>query len=55
MKKRLSYRKAKYKISEQYGISINKKMITESDREVDVYYDKIKNQIIIKKSDNIIL
>lgn len=60
MKKRLSYRKAKYKTSEQYGISINKKMIenmriTETDREVDVYYDKIKNQIIIKKSDNIIL
>lgn len=60
MKKRLSYRKAKYKISEQYGISINKKMIedmgiTKTDREVDVYYDKIKNQIIIKKSDNIIL
>lgn len=60
MRKRLSYRKAKYKTSEQYGISINKKMIenmgiTETDREVDVYYDKIKNQIIIKKSDNIIL
>ncbi|ALQ38796.1 MULTISPECIES: hypothetical protein [Fusobacterium] len=60
MKKRLSYRKAKYKTAEQYGISINKKMIknmgiTESDREVDIYYDKIKNQIIIKKSDNIIL
>ena len=59
MKKRLSYRKAKYKTAEQYGISINKKMIknmgiTESDREVDIYYDKIKNQIIIKKSDNII-
>lgn len=60
MKKRLSYRKAKYKTAEQYGISINKKMIedmgiTKTDREVDVYYDKIKNQIIIKKSDNIIL
>ena len=60
MKKRLSDRKAKYKTAEQYGISINKKMIenmgiTESDREVDIYYDKIKNQIIIKKSDNIIL
>ncbi|WP_454943671.1 hypothetical protein [Fusobacterium hwasookii] len=60
MKKRLSYRKAKYKTAEQYGISINKKMIknmgiTESDREVDIYYDKIKNQIIIKKSDNVIL
>ena len=27
MKKRLSYRKAKYKTAEQYGISINKKMI----------------------------
>lgn len=60
MKKRLSYRKPKYKTSEQYGISINKKMIedmgiSEADREVDIYYDKIKNQIIIKKSDNIIL
>ena len=60
MKKRLSYRKAKDKTAEQYGISINKKMIedmgiSEADREVDIYYDKIKNQIIIKKSDNIIL
>lgn len=60
MKKRLSYRKPKYKIAEQYGVSINKKMIedmgiSEADREVDIYYDKIKNQIIIKKSDNIIL
>lgn len=54
MKKRLSYRKAKYKTAEQYGISINKKMIenmgiTESDREVDIQYDKSKNQITIKK------
>jgi hypothetical protein len=60
MKKRLSYRKPKYKTAEQYGVSINKKMIedmgiSEADREVDIYYDKIKNQIIIKKSDNIIL
>ena len=60
MKQRLSYRKPKYKTAEQYGVSIKKKMIenmgiTESDREVDIYYDKIKNQIIIKKSDNIIL
>ena len=54
MKKRLSYRKAKYKTTEQYGISINKKMIedmgiTENNREVDIHYDKSKNQIIIKK------
>ena len=54
MKKRLSYRKAKYKTAEQYGISINKKMIedmgiTENNREVDIHYDKSKNQIIIKK------
>ena len=60
MKKRLSYRKPKYKTAEQYGVSITKKMIedmgiSEADREVDIYYDKIKNQIIIKKSDNIIL
>ena len=59
MKKRLSYRKPKYKTAEQYGVSINKKMIedmgiSEADREVDIYYE-IKNQIIIKKSDNIIL
>ncbi|WP_340222060.1 hypothetical protein LDK25_09005 [Fusobacterium nucleatum] len=57
MKRRLSYRKAKYKTAEQYGISINKKMIedmgiSETDREVDIYYDKIKNQIIIKKISN---
>ena len=54
IKKRLSYRKAKYKTAEQYGISINKKMIedmgiTENNREVDIHYDKSKNQIIIKK------
>ena len=54
MMKRLSYRKAKYKTAEQYGISINKKMIedmgiTENNREVDIHYDKSKNQIIIKK------
>ena len=54
MRKRLSYRKAKYKTSEQYGISINKKIIedmgiTENNREVDIHYDKSKNQIIIKK------
>lgn len=57
MKRRLSYRKAKYKTAEQYGISINKKMIedmgiSETNREVDIYYDKIKNQIIIKKISN---
>lgn len=57
LKRRLSYRKAKYKTAEQYGISINKKMIedmgiSETDREVDIYYDKIKNQIIIKKISN---
>lgn len=60
MKRRLSYRKAKYKSAEQYGISINKKMIedmgiSETDREVDIYYDKIKNQIIIKKISNTVL
>ena len=54
MRKRLSYRKAKYKTAEQYGISINKKMIedmgiTENNREVDIHYDKSKNQITIKK------
>ena len=57
LKRKLSYRKAKYKTAEQYGISINKKMIedmgiSETDREVDIYYDKIKNQIIIKKISN---
>lgn len=57
LKRRLSYRKAKYKTAEQYGISINKKMIedmgiSETNREVDIYYDKIKNQIIIKKISN---
>ena len=57
MKRRLSYRKARYKTAEQYGISINKKMIedmgiSETDREVNIYYDKIKNQIIIKKISN---
>ena len=54
MRKRLSYRKAEYTTAEQYGISINIKMIedmgiTENDREVDIQYDKSKNQITIKK------
>lgn len=54
MKKRLSYRKAKKGIAEQYGISINQDIIrslgiTESDRTVELYYDRAYKRIVIRK------
>lgn len=54
MKKKLSYRKSKKGIAEQYNISINQDVIrsmgiTEKDREVTLFYDNRINALIIKK------
>ncbi len=54
MKKRLSYRKAKNGISEQYSININQDIIrslgiTEDNRTVDIDYNIKTKEIIIKK------
>ena len=54
MKKRLSYRKAKKGISEQYSININQDIIrslgiTEDNRTVDIDYNIKTKEIIIKK------
>ena len=54
MKKKLSYRKSKKGIAEQYNISINQDIIrsmgiTEKDREVTLFYDNRTNALIIKK------
>lgn len=54
MKKKLSYRKSKKGIAEQYNISINQDIIrsmgiTEKDREVNLFYDNRINALIIKK------
>ena len=54
MKKKLSYRKSKKGIAEQYNISINQDVIrsmgiTEKDREVTLFYDNRIKALIIKK------
>lgn len=54
MRKRLSYRKAKKDIAEQYSININQDIIrnlgiTEDNRTVDINYDIKTKEIIIKK------
>ena len=54
MKKRLSYRKAKKGIPEQYSININQDIIrslgiTEDNRTVDIDYNNKTKEIIIKK------
>ena len=54
MKKKLSYRKSKKGIAEQYNISINQDIIrsmgiTEKDREVTLFYDNRITALIIKK------
>lgn len=54
MKKKLSYRKSKKGIAEQYNISINQDIIrsmgiTEKDREVTLFYDNRIKALIIKK------
>lgn len=54
MRKRLSYRRAKKGIAEQYSISINQYIvrslgITESNRTIDLYYDRATKRVIIRK------
>ena len=54
MKRKLSYRKAKKGVAEQYGISLTKEMIkaldiTEDSREVIISIDSENKSIIIKK------
>ncbi|WP_177161948.1 hypothetical protein [uncultured Fusobacterium sp.] len=56
MKKKLSYRKARKGVAEQYSVSINQEMIrslgiTSTDREVDLFYDRALKRIVIKKSE----
>lgn len=56
MKKRLSYRKAKKGIAEQYSINISQDIIrslgiTENNREVEIDYNNKTKEIIIKKTD----
>lgn len=54
MRKRLSYRRAKKGIAEQYNISINQDIvrslgITENNRTIDLYYDRATRRVIIRK------
>ena len=54
MRKRLSYRRAKKGIAEQYSISINQDIvrslgITESNRTIDLYYVRATKRVIIRK------
>ena len=56
MKKRLSYRKAKKGIAEQYSININQDIIrslgiTPNDRRVEIFYDRVTKRLIIRKSE----
>lgn len=54
MKKKLSYRKPKKGIAEQYNLPINKEIIkdlgiTSNDRIVTLFYDRRNNSLIIRK------
>ena len=54
MRKRLSYRRVKKGIAGQYSISINQDIvrglgITESNRTIDLYYDRATKRVIIRK------
>lgn len=56
MRKKLSYRKPRKGVAEQYSVSINQEMIrslgiTSTDREVDLFYDRALKRIVIKKSE----
>lgn len=56
MRKRLSYRKAKKGIAEQYSISINQDIIrnlgiSPDSRRVEMFYDRVNKRLIIKKSE----
>lgn len=54
MRKKLSYRKPRKGVAEQYNIAINQSIIrslgiTSTNREVDLYYDNSTKRIIIRK------
>ncbi|MBS5789908.1 hypothetical protein [Fusobacterium sp.] len=56
MRKRLSYRKAKKGIAEQYSISINQDIIrslgiSPNSRRVEMFYDRVNKRLIIRKSE----
>lgn len=55
MEKRLSYRKARKGIAEQYNVSINQEIIrslgiTPNDRKVQMFYDRASKRLIIRKA-----
>ena len=55
MSKKLTYRKPRNGVAEQYGINLSKKMLNDmgvfpDNREVQVEYDREKKVIKIKKS-----
>lgn len=55
MEKRLSYRKAKKGIAEQYNVSINQDIIrslgiTPNDRKIQMFYDRASKRLIIRKA-----
>jgi protein-arginine kinase len=54
MKKRLSYRKARKGVAEQYNVSINQDIIrslgiTPNDRTIEMFYDRVYKKIVIRK------
>lgn len=56
MRKKLSYRKARKGVAEQYNVSINQEIIrslgiTQNDRTVELFYDRFTNRLIIRKSE----
>lgn len=56
MRKRLSYRKARKGVAEQYGLSINQDIIrslgiTENNRNIEMFYDRAYKRIVIKKAE----
>ena len=57
MPKKLTYRKPRNGVAEQYGINLSKKMLNDmgvfpDNREVQVEYDREKKIIKIRKKDN---
>ena len=56
MEKRLSYRKARKGVAEQYNVSINQDIIrslgiSPDSRKVEMFYDRVNKRLIIKKSE----
>ena len=57
MPKKLTYRKPRNGVAEQYGINLSKKMLNDmgvfpDNREVQIEYDREKKVIKIRKKDN---